>query len=385
MNEKTLTFKLSGRVDSSNATEVGEELEEFRKTPHDALIIDADDLEYIASAGLRILLRARKSEQELTVINASSEVYDILEMTGFTEMINVQKAFRRMSVDGCPVIGKGAKGTVYRYDPETVIKVYNSADCLPSIKKERELARRAFVLGIPTAISYDVVRVGDSYGSVFELLDADSYSRLIADHPENFDKYVGDFAELLRTIHSTEANPGDMPDIRTSIKGWVDIVAPYLSTERANKLDSLVKNTPECMNVLHCDYHTNNVMLQNGETLLIDMDTLSHGNPVFDLANIHIAYVGFGVTDPSYVENFIGLPYETCVKFWNKFIVAYLGTDDPAVVAEAEDKIKLVSYTRLVRHYVRRRAGETEEGRAHINAALDKLIPLLDSVNSIAL
>ncbi len=38
------------------------------------------------------------------------------------------------------------------------------------IKNEQRLAKRAFVKGVPTAISYDIVKVGDKYGSVFELL-----------------------------------------------------------------------------------------------------------------------------------------------------------------------------------------------------------------------
>ena len=42
--------------------------------------------------------------------------------------------------------------TVYRIDRDTVVKVYHSADCLPDVQRERELARKALVLGIPTAI-----------------------------------------------------------------------------------------------------------------------------------------------------------------------------------------------------------------------------------------
>lgn len=47
-------------------------------------------------------------------------------MTGFTEMLPVEKAFREISVDGCEVIGQGANGAVYRINPEIIIKVYNN-------------------------------------------------------------------------------------------------------------------------------------------------------------------------------------------------------------------------------------------------------------------
>ena len=107
-----------------------------------------------------MILRLRKQEPELAIVNASPEVYEIFEMTGFTEMMPVSRAYRRVSVDGCEVIGQGANGKVYRLDPETIIKVYLNPNSLPDIHRERELARKAFVLGIPTAIPYDVVKVG---------------------------------------------------------------------------------------------------------------------------------------------------------------------------------------------------------------------------------
>ena len=52
--------------------------------PNPSVVIDADDLEYISSAGLRVILRVRKLSPELKIINASSAIYEIFEMTGFT-------------------------------------------------------------------------------------------------------------------------------------------------------------------------------------------------------------------------------------------------------------------------------------------------------------
>lgn len=169
-----------------------------------------------ASAGLRVILRLRKQEPELAIVNASPEVYEIFEMTGFTEMMPVSRAYRRVSVDGCEVIGQGANGKVYRLDPETIIKVYLNPNSLPDIHWERELARKAFVLGIPTAIPYDVVKVGDGYGSVFELLNAKSFGSLIAEHPEEMDKYVKMYVDLLKKIHGTKVHPEDLRDMKSS-------------------------------------------------------------------------------------------------------------------------------------------------------------------------
>ncbi len=379
-----LTVFLSGRIDSSNAEERENELNSvIGANSFEQIIIDAEGIEYISSAGLRMILRTRKNQPSLKITNVSSEVYEIFDMTGFTEMLPVEKAYRRLSVDGCTVIGKGAKGTVYRYDADTIIKVYKDADSLPAIKQERELARKAFVLGIPTAIPYDVVKVGESFGSVFELLDAQSYSALIAENPEKLDEYVAIYTDLLKKIHSTQVKKGDMADIKTFVLDWVRVDAPYLPENDAKKLTELITVAPDTLNILHCDYHTNNIMMQNGETLLIDMDTLSQGHPVFELANIYITYVGFGENDPSVVESFIGLPYDTAVKIWEKFLPLYLGTDDSARINEVEEKVKLISYTRLMRHTIRRGGMDTDEGRHVVNCCIENISKLLEKIETL--
>ena len=210
-----LTIFLKGHIDSNNSPEVETRiLEILQEEPNKPLVLDLSELEYISSAGLRIILRLRKDRDDLKVIEVNPEVYEIFSMTGFTEMMEVEKAYRRISVDGCEVIGKGANGVVYRIDPDTIVKVYSHANALSEIKQERELARKAFVKGIPTAISYDVVRVGDYFGSVFELLNAESFAKILIQEPDRFDEVVKMSADLLLKIHSTTLQPGELPDIQ---------------------------------------------------------------------------------------------------------------------------------------------------------------------------
>ena len=87
-----LYINLEGRIDASNATEVENGINEIRKANQGMhTVLDADTLEYISSAGLRIMLRLRKEEPGLAIINVSPDVYGIFEMTGFTEMMTVEK------------------------------------------------------------------------------------------------------------------------------------------------------------------------------------------------------------------------------------------------------------------------------------------------------
>ena len=196
-----VTIALEGRIDSGNSDDVENEIHEAigDKKPA-SVILDASALEYISSAGLRVILRLRKDNPTLRVINVSSEVFEVFEMTGVTEMMSVEKAYRQVSVEGCEEIGRGANGTIYRIDKDNVVKVFNDPDSLDDIQHEREVARLALILGIPTAISYDVVRVGNSYGSVFEFLNATSFSRMIADEPDKLDWCVQEYVKMLKLI-----------------------------------------------------------------------------------------------------------------------------------------------------------------------------------------
>ena len=380
-----LTIALSGQIDSVNARSVEEQLGAIRAAnPAASLVLDCQNLRYISSAGLRVVLRLKKAVADTRLINVSSDVYEILDMTGFTEMMEVSKAYRQLSVEGCEIIGQGANGRVYRIDPDTIIKVYRNPDALPEIHRERELARTAFVLGIPTAIPYDVVRVeGGGYGSVFELLNATSFAKLLSRGEKSLDEVAKMSVELLKLIHSTTVKPDSMPDMKAVALDWADFLQDYLPTDQYEKLHTLVAAVPQDNHMIHGDYHIKNVMLQNGETLLIDMDTLCHGHPIFELASMYNAYCGYSELDHSISQSFLGIPHETAVEFWNKSLRLYLDGADEATVKAVEEKAMIVGYTRIMRRRIRRKGFESEEGRREIESCRQHLAELLPKVDSL--
>lgn len=382
IKDDQLVIYLSGRVDASNASDIEQKITDaLVAAPEKEVLIDAEQLEYISSAGLRIFLRLRKKKVTLTLLNVCPEVYDILEMTGFTEMMTVQKAYRQLSVDNCAVIGRGANGIIYRYDAETIVKVYFQVDALPDIQRERELARKALVMGINTAIPYDVVRVGTGYGTVMELLEAASLSKVIQEDPEHLDKPVDIFVGLLRQIHETQVETGSLPDMKQVAQKWADFDKAYLPEEISSKLCAMIDAVPERNTMLHGDYHPNNVMMRDGEAILIDMDTLCMGHPVFELGSIFNALVGFGELDHEEIMRFLGLPFEVTSVFWQKVIAAYLGTEDPKRMAEVENKAKIIGYTRLLRRAIRRDEPDREKMTEHCREELIRLVPMVDDLD----
>jgi uncharacterized protein (TIGR02172 family) len=379
-----MKIDLTGRIDSNNAAQLEAKiLKQLEGAKDTSVVLDAAGLDYISSAGLRVLLRVRKTHPSLRITNVSPEVYEILEMTGFTEMMTVEKAYRVVSVEGCEVIGRGANGTIYRIDQDNVVKVYKNADALADIQHEREVAKLALILGVPTAISYDVVKVGDSYGSVFELLNARPFSKILATEPEKMDWCVQEYVKMLKTIHGTLVPAGKLPDMRETAVGWARFMQDHLPEEAGRKLLAMVEAVPHDDHMIHGDYHTNNLELQNDEVLLIDMDTLAVGHPIFELGSIFNALIGFSELDHEIIRRFQGYDHETAETFWKKFLAAYLGTRNERKNREGEDKARIVGYTRLIRRSIRRGGLETENGRREIDHWTEELLTLLERTDTL--
>lgn len=90
--ENGITFVLDGRLDTVTAPEFEKELDEALGNAQ-PITLDLEKLEYISSAGLRVLLKAQKElkkEESLKLINVGSAVMEILEITGFTDFLDIE-------------------------------------------------------------------------------------------------------------------------------------------------------------------------------------------------------------------------------------------------------------------------------------------------------
>ena len=87
-----LTVAIEGRLDTVTAPQLEGQLKEALGGVTE-LIIDAEKLEYISSAGLRVLLSAQKTmskQGSMVVKNVSEEVNEIFEVTGFSDILTIE-------------------------------------------------------------------------------------------------------------------------------------------------------------------------------------------------------------------------------------------------------------------------------------------------------
>ena len=84
---QTLTIKTCPRIDISNIDEIIREFDDaLSRHTFCGLVIDAGELEYISSMGLRKMLEIRKHYENFRIVNVNDSVYGTFEITGFTDI-----------------------------------------------------------------------------------------------------------------------------------------------------------------------------------------------------------------------------------------------------------------------------------------------------------
>ena len=92
VEDTRLTLLLSGRLDTSTAPALEATLQESLPGVTE-LFFDFKELDYISSAGLRILLSAQKTmskQGSMVIRNVSEDIYEVFDITGFTDILTIE-------------------------------------------------------------------------------------------------------------------------------------------------------------------------------------------------------------------------------------------------------------------------------------------------------
>ena len=377
LNERVLTLYFEGELNSYNADNMEKEIEDVvSKQDFDTLYLDFSNLHYISSAGLRIILKLKQKYNDTHVIEASLEIYDVLNMTGFTNIMDVKKALKRVYISGAQVIGEGYFSTVYRIDKDTIIKVFNRTSDPEQIERELKLAKEAFVRGIPTAISFDIVKVDDKYGVRFEMLDCMPLRDAFINNPEQYESLVDRYAALLKKINTTECDDVAIPMIKYKMIEKLESFKDEFEPKVYEKCHKLLSDVPDRNTFIHGDCHFKNIMVQGDELLLIDMDTLSRGHPIFELARLRAPYIAFEELMPGNSTTFFKIGKELIDKIYHDLIVKYFGKFDQNI----EDKIALVSYVHMC-VWIKKNTPEKTDAFKYFYEKLKVLVEKVDDLD----
>ena len=92
LNGNSLTLNLAGRLDTTTAPELEAELNRSLSGVKD-LILDFGELEYISSAGLRVILKAQKTmtaQGAMKLVHVNDSVMEVFDITGFSDILTIE-------------------------------------------------------------------------------------------------------------------------------------------------------------------------------------------------------------------------------------------------------------------------------------------------------
>ena len=353
---KNLTIYIEETINAQNSSMIEKSISEIiSKNPETNLKLDLSNLKDISSAGIRLLMDLKNlygKQTKIKLENVSKEVYEILETTGLTEYFEIKKSLREVSIDNLKLIGQGANSKVYKLDNDKVIKVFNPKTLFDLvIKNENNITRNAFLCGVPTTIAYDIVKVGDCYGSIYEYLEAKDLIKIMEEDKEHLVNYIKDFTKLMKKMHTIEVDKNKFYDLkRKSLELLPKLKGKVLNDEEYEKLKKIYENIPDRYTFIHGDCHPGNVMVKDGKMIFIDLATAGMGHPIIDLMGMYNIY-RINIHNPDKMKNsplLKNFKIEELNLIWDVFMKEYLGTEDENILKKAEDQIAGFSYTRIL-------------------------------------
>lgn len=317
---------LLSKIDSKNADIFEKELfDALDGNEEKEILLDAKNMKYISSAGLRVLLKLyKKARKEISIVNVSDEVYEIFVMTNFTDMFDISKRMRSITLGGKHALLRGVNGMTYQMDDDTMLKVFKKGTRLKDIQKERDYSHTALVCGISTLIPYDVVSVGDDYGIVIESDHAVTLAEAIKKEPDRMNEYAERLADFLKEMHEIQIEKDEFPDIKDRYKEWLEKAGTFISDSDREKITKLTENIPDSSGFVHGDINLNNILIQKNEFYLLDMAGAAHGHEIFDLQGLYASLIMIEKEKPMYCASIFHISSETCKKFWNAFFAKYV-------------------------------------------------------------
>lgn len=345
-----VTITLVPRINAANFEEIETEIDTIcQGAPDCSVVLDASNLEYVSSAGLRALLKISKTQKDVSIVNVSRDVYDVFDMTGFTGAIPISRAMRHISVEGLHVVGRGGTATVYRLDDDKIIKVFRESMARDLIATERQTSQKLFLEGVPTAVPYDVVDCGeDGIGVVYEMLEAQSLLSILMSEPARAPELMRQAADLLKTISVVPAD--GLVRMTDLIRGSIDasLSAGIVTQEQHDTIVAFMGAIPDSDTFVHGDYHPGNIMVKDGEMMLIDLGAASRGNVLFDLAGMDTTMrTALELCPKTMAKASFQADREYMLECWKAFSDRFFEGTDEEQVRKMDLRIRAVSVIRM--------------------------------------
>ncbi|MCR5788789.1 MAG: phosphotransferase [Lachnospiraceae bacterium] len=284
-NEKnTLYVTFAGRIDSLTTQGLDRKIS-FALEGHvnPSCVVDAEKLGYISSAGIRILIGLAGQCRDMKIVGVSMDVYDIFSMTGLTNLVSVERRIRkiRQPVPGM-LLSREKEADIYRDTEDLVIKIFHPEISLEEVQRRWKLSNVATSHGIPSPIAFEVVSCNGSYGIIYEKMHGRTLDELWRERPDDMEDEIRLFSELMTRMHHCQIREQELPDIAERTLREIERTK-ILAEDEKRFMKHLIGSLGR-KDIFVCgNLRLNNVLLQDGRLMILDLTRAGRGNPVLDL------------------------------------------------------------------------------------------------------
>lgn len=342
---KILIF-LPERIDNLNITELEENISQLlEESDAENIILEASELNYLSSIGIRMLLKLRSSGKHVEIIRVRPEIKDTLVQVGINEVIPVFSEDKVVFTRNLKVLKERNDFIVYLLEKDKALKVAKNDRHKDDILKEKNSIREAFLLGIPTLIPYDYVRTTDGrYGLIYELPEAKSFETLITENPEDEESLIKTFVDKTREIHQIEIPRS--PHSVSQKEGQLEplVKKNILNKEEEEKIRSFFDYIPDSDHFLHTHLDFKNIIETTEKDILFThIIKLATGHPVLDLYRLYYTYYLLPEYDMNLYTKVSDLPVEKGKDLTDKVIREYFQIETQEELDKIYKQLRIIA------------------------------------------
>ena len=181
-------------------------------------------------------------------------------------------------------------------------------------------------------------------------------------------------------MHEKDGSDYMLPLAKDVYRGHLMESADWYSEEEMDKLMRLLESIPDRNTMVHGDYHPNNIMVSDGELIMIDLGDFSVGHPVFDFLATAATQANLVELSPEYAEFHTKMKAERIKKGWSELIRQYFPDRTPEVRSRIDAQIRLFSKLKVACAPAVAKGIPEKLMRDSVNDAKENLIPRIEEL-----
>lgn len=180
------------------------------------------------------------------------------------------------------MIGKGMSAEVYEWGNDKVLKLYYDRVKTDWIKYEAYIGCAIYEAGVPAPAVYDIIDKDNRIGLIYQRINGNSMFKLIESKPWEIVYHGRQMARLHRKIHNA-TTINKLPMQKEKLKEAIQQSYTLLG-EKTEKIIAYLNNLPDGISICHGDFHPDNIIVSEKESIAIDWTNAYLGNSLGDVA-----------------------------------------------------------------------------------------------------